>query len=61
MSLYKKKPVVVEAIQFTSPEQFIEFREMIGARCKSLQSEWGEEKWSIIIHTLEGAIKALSR
>ena len=51
---FRKKPVVIEAVQFTG-DNWMAMGEFIGSKA-SLAKEWGEN--ILLIETLEGTMKA---
>ncbi len=55
---FRKKPVVIEAIQFVDPGLYPKLAKFIGAQCGPLQSRLDGVEWSLLINTLEGQMRA---
>lgn len=55
---FKKKPVVIDAIQFFDPGQYPMFVNFVGDNIGPLQSRLDGLEWSFTIETLEGTHRA---
>ena len=53
MPKYRKKPVVIEAIEYTTPQSVLEIIEMNGSSTGIINSDYG-----LHIDTLEGTMRA---
>ncbi len=55
---FRKKPVVIDAIQFTDPGQYPMYSKFIGKGVGALQGTQDLSDWRIPIVTLEGTMYA---
>lgn len=58
MAEYRKKPVVIEAVQFLSPTDLTELRELCGYITTATIVKDGTITTSLLIDTLEGTMTA---
>ena len=56
---FRKKPVVIDAIQFTDPGLYPTYYKFIGKACGPLQSSDNMKQWRLPIETLEGTMYAM--
>lgn len=55
---YVKKPVAIAAVHFTDPEDIAQIHNWIGMEISDWRYDFGQDRFVILINTLEGTMEA---